>query len=109
MPTATGHRDSPATYIVLGDDGRHISLSRVLPPDPATARDIGDKLQRDGRGGWVVRMDGDYWAKTFDVALSEPVSIAPSASSWGEACEAFFLRRRTAIGLPPSGDTQVAA
>lgn len=101
MPTAA----KPSTYIVLGDDGRHVSLTRGGMPTAEDARQMGEALQRKGQGGWIARMDGDYWAPVGRLTMTEVAMIAPTSTAFFDANLAFTALRRLAISFPRSGET----
>ena len=46
-------------WVVLGTDGRHVSLDRTEPSEAETAT-ASDALAAQGLSGWFVRMQGDY-------------------------------------------------
>ena len=99
----------PTTYILLGDDGRHVSLTRQGAPSTEDAREMGDMLRAKGRGGWIARMDGNYWAKVGKLDLTEVAMAAPTAITFFDAVRAFQALRRQRLGLPPSNPERAAA
>ncbi|WP_338661753.1 hypothetical protein VQH23_16150 [Pararoseomonas sp. SCSIO 73927] len=99
----------PTTYIVLADDGRHVSLTRGGMPCEADQHDAGYRLAQQGQGGWLVRMDGDYWAMSGRLDLTEQVMLAPTSTTFFDAGARFRALRRAALGLPPSEPESVAA
>jgi hypothetical protein len=50
------------TWIVLGQDGRHVTLGRTTPTDEEVAA-ASEALAAQGLGGWIVTMDGTYWGR----------------------------------------------
>ena len=86
--------DQGGTFIVLGDDGRHVLLGRAVEPDAAEVATIGAKLAEAGRGGWVVLMRGDYWRRSRRVRLALIQEAAPSPTPFDQAEAAFQARRK---------------
>jgi len=98
-----------STYIVLGDDGRHVSLTRGAMPVAEDVRQIGEVLQRQGKGGWLVRMDGDYWAEVGRLDLTEMALITSTSTTFFAATHVFHAKRRVSLGLPPYEPGRAAA
>lgn len=48
-------------WIVLGQDGRHVTLGRAAPPSAEEIAATSDALNRQGLAGWIATLDGDYW------------------------------------------------
>jgi hypothetical protein len=51
--------ETETRWIVLGTDGRHVSLSRAEPSATEVAT-ASDALAAQGLSGWLVRLEGDY-------------------------------------------------
>jgi hypothetical protein len=49
-------------WIVLGADGRHVSLGRTEPSE-AQVKAASDALAAQGLSGWLARMQGDYYSR----------------------------------------------
>ena len=49
-------------WIVLGADGRHVSLGRS-EPSKAEITAASDALAAQGLSGWRARMQGDYYSR----------------------------------------------
>jgi hypothetical protein len=83
------------TWIVLGQDGRHVTLGRTSPIDAEIAA-ASDALNAQGLGGWIVAMDGSYWSRG-GVALAPVQTIgADVALDWPAAVNAFRDARQRA-------------
>ena len=82
-------------WIVLGQDGRHVTLGRAAPSAEEIAA-AGGALARQGLAGWLATLDGDYWGHGR-VALA-PVQIigAAAALDWLAAADAFEQARQRA-------------
>ena len=51
--------ETKTRWMVLGADGRHVSLGRSEPSDTEVAS-ASDALAAQGLSGWLERMQGDY-------------------------------------------------
>jgi len=86
-----------ARWIVLATDGRHSTLGRDTTPSDAEVAAAGAALSRMGLAGWLVRLDGDYWARRAPVVLTpvQPLAHA-TAADWPATVAAFEAKRMTA-------------
>ncbi len=82
-------------WIVLGADGRHVSLGRSEPSD-AEVNTASDALAAQGLSGWLARMQGDYYSRR-KVTL-EPLQRIGAArdAGWLAALTAFHAARHRA-------------
>ena len=82
-------------WIVLGADGRHVSLGRTEPSE-AQVKAASDALAAQGLSGWLVRMQGDYYSRR-KVTL-EPLQRIGAAQEpdWQAALSAFDAARQRA-------------
>jgi hypothetical protein len=83
-------------WIVLGTDGRHVSLARYTAPtqEEVTAAEAG--LVAQGVAGWLTLMRGDY----FDCCEPSLIMIRPLANpnrDFEGAVADFEKRRRSAL------------
>ena len=82
-------------WVVLGSDGRHVSLGRTEPSEAeiATASDV---LAAQGLSGWLASMQGDYYSRG-KVRLEPLQRIgAPHDADWQAALAAFHAARHRA-------------
>ncbi len=79
-------------WIVLGTDGRHVSLGRSEPSEAEVAS-ASDALAAQGLSGWLARMQGDYYSRR-KVTL-EPLQRIGAAQEpdWQAALSAFDAAR----------------
>ena len=86
-----------ARWTVLASDGRHTTLGRDTAPSDAEVAAAGVALASMGLAGWLVRLDGDYWARRAPVVLTlvQPLAHAADAD-WPAAVAAFEAKRMTA-------------
>lgn len=84
-------------WIVLANDGRHSTIGRDTAPDDAELAAAGSALANMGLAGWLVRLEGDYWARRKPVVLTmiQPLSHA-AESDWHTAVAAFEAMRMAA-------------
>jgi hypothetical protein len=89
------HAETETRWIVLGTDGRHVSLGRTEPSEVEIAS-ASDALATQGLSGWLARMQGDYYSRR-KVTLEplQRIGIAHGAD-WQAALTAFHAARQRA-------------
>ena len=89
------HAETESRWIVLGTDGRHVSLGRNEPSE-AEVMVASDALAAQGLSGWLARMQGDYYSRR-KVTL-EPLQRIGAAQEpdWQAALSAFDAARQRA-------------
>jgi hypothetical protein len=80
-------------WIVLGADGRHISLGRATPPTDIEITATSDALAAQGLSGWLVCMQGDYYSRR-KVTLDPLKRIGAAHEPDLQAALAAFQRLR---------------
>ena len=83
-------------WIVLGANGRHMSLGRATPPTDIEIIGVSDALTAQGLSGWLACMQGDYYSRrkvTLDPL--QRIGIAHDGD-WQAALAAFQTARRRA-------------
>jgi hypothetical protein len=82
-------------WIVLGTDGRHVSLGRTEPSE-AEVMAASDALAAQGHSGWLARMQGDYYSR--GKVMLEPLQRIGAAhdADWQAALAAFHAARHRA-------------
>ncbi len=90
--------ETETRWIILGTDGRHVSLGRTKPTETEVLA-ASDTLAAQGLSGWLVRMQGDYYSRAR-VKL-EPLRAMGAAqdADWQAALAAFHAARHRAITL----------
>ena len=87
--------ETETRWIVLGTDGRHISLGRTEPSEAEIAT-ASDALAPQGLSGWLARMQGDYYSRRR-VTLKPLQRIgAEHEADWQAAVAAFHAARHRA-------------
>ena len=89
------HAETETRWIVLGADGRHVSLGRTEPSATEVAT-TSDALAAQGLSGWLARMQGDYYSRArVKLEPLRAIGAAPEAD-WELALAAFHAARRRA-------------
>ncbi len=89
------HAETETRWIVLGADGRHVSLGRTEPSE-AEIIAASDALAAQGLSGWLARMQGEYYSR--GEVMLEPlqrIGIAHDAD-WQATLAAFHAARHRA-------------
>ncbi len=82
-------------WMVLGTDGRHVSLGRTEPTE-IEVQTASDTLAAQGLSGWLARMQGDYYSRR-KVTLEPLQRIgAEHEADWQAALTAFHAARHRA-------------
>ena len=87
--------ETETRWIVLGEDGRHVSLGRAEPSEAEIAS-ASDALAAQGLSGWLARMQGDYYSRRK--VILEPLQRigAEHDADWQAALSAFHAARHRA-------------
>jgi hypothetical protein len=87
--------ETETRWIVLGTDGRHVSLGRTEPSE-AEITAASDALAAQGLSGWLARMQGDYYSRGR--VMLEPLQRigAPHDADLQAALAAFHAARHRA-------------
>ena len=86
------HAETETRWIMLGADGRHISLGRSEPSEAEIAT-ASDALATQGLSGWLARMRGEYYSR--EKMTLEPLQRigAEHEADWELALAAFHAAR----------------
>ena len=87
--------ETETRWIVLGTDGRHVSLGRSEPSE-AEVMAASDALATQGLFGWLVRMQGDYYSRSKISVGSLQRIGAPHNADWRAALSVFHTARNRA-------------
>ena len=87
--------ETETRWMVLGTNGRHVSLGRTKPSEAEIAT-ASDALAAQGLSGWLARMQGDYYSR--GKVMLEPLQRigADHEADWQAALAAFHSARRRA-------------
>jgi hypothetical protein len=87
--------ETETRWIVLGMDGRHVSLGRTEPSEVEIAT-ASDALAAQGLSGWLARMQGEYYSRSrISVEPLQRIG-APHDADWQAALAAFHAARHRA-------------
>ena len=87
--------ETETRWIVLGTDGRHVSLGRTEPSE-AKIVTASDALAAQGLSGWLARMQGEYYSRArVKLEPLRAIGAAPEAD-WRAALSAFHAARHRA-------------
>jgi hypothetical protein len=87
--------ETETRWMVLGTDGRHVSLGRTEPSEAEIAT-ASDALAAQGLSGWLTRVQGDYYSRG-KVTLEPLQRIgADHEADWQAALAAFHAARQRA-------------
>ena len=87
--------ETETRWMVLGADGRHVSLGRTEPSEAEIAT-ASDALAAQGLSGWLARMQGEYYSRG-KVTLEPLQRIgAEHDADWQAALTAFHAARHRA-------------
>ena len=89
------HVETETRWIILGADGRHVSLGRTEPSEAEIAT-ASDALATQRLSGWLARMQGDYYSRArVKLEPLRAIGAAPEAD-WQAALAAFHAARHRA-------------
>jgi len=82
-------------WIVLGEDGRYVTLGRATDPSEEEICRAESSLRRQGLAGWLAIMAGSpHSARTPSLLMVRP--LADPKGTFDAAAEAFRAARATA-------------
>ncbi|MCA3409194.1 MAG: hypothetical protein INF54_17860 [Roseomonas sp.] len=87
--------ETETRWIVLGTDGRHVSLGRSEPSEAEIAT-ASEALAAQGLSGWLARMQGDYYSRRKVTLESLQRIGAAHDADWQAALTAFHAARSRA-------------
>ncbi len=90
-------------WIVLADDGRHVTVGRAIDPNEKEILATAVALTTQGLGGWLAIMDGDYHRTESPISLLEVRRLGQPKAEWLEAESRFRQTRLTTLGLVSHG------
>ena len=89
------HAETETRWIVLGTDGRHVSLGRTKPTEMEVLA-ASNTLAAQGLSGWLARMRGEYYSR--EKVTLEPLQRIGTEheADWQAAVAAFHAARHRA-------------
>ena len=90
--------ETDTRWMVLGTDGRHVSLGRTEPSEAEIAS-ASDALAAQGLSGWLARMQGDYYSRgKVTLEPLQRIGIAHDAD-WQAALTTFHAARQRRLTM----------
>ena len=86
-------------WIVLGNDGRHVTLGRHTDPTEEEVLAAERSLAASGLAGWLAVMEGDYYAPRGRPSIMMVRPLATPAGAFEDAAAAFEAARAQALQL----------
>ena len=87
--------ETETRWMILGADGRHVSLGRTEPSEAEIAT-ASDALAAQGLSGWLARTQGEYYSRgKVTLEPLQRIGIA-HAADWQAALAAFHAARQRA-------------
>ncbi len=98
------HKDREKRWIVLADDGLHVTMGRHTDPSEDEIVRAGDALRATGVGGWLAVTEGVYYSSGL-LSVVMVREIAPARQTWEAAISAFMARRQQSMDPSAPGRT----
>lgn len=83
-------------WIVLGEDGRHVTLGRHSDPSPAEIAQAEARLAAQGLAGWLAVMEGAYYERRIPTVMMVRPLCNPQRQ-FPEALAAFQEARKISL------------
>ena len=84
-------------WIILAQDGRHVTMGRAAPPSETEVEAAAAALVAQGLAGWLATLDGIYWSRRR-LTLAPVQTLGDGASlDWPAAITAFEAARQRAL------------
>jgi hypothetical protein len=83
-------------WIVLGTDGRHVTLGRHTDPTEDEIEAAEAALKAAGQAGWLAVMRGRYYSRrSLELVMVRPLGVPGEV--WNTATQAFEAARKIAL------------
>ena len=94
--SGTHHKEK--RWIILGDDGRHVTVGRHSDPTEDELAAAAAGLKAAGRGGWLAVTEGQYYSRSR-LTVMMVRELAPAREPWDVAVAAFHAARKHGIAF----------
>ena len=84
-------------WIILAQDGRHVTMGRAAPPSDAEIGAAAAALTAQGLAGWLTTLDGSYWSRRRVTLAPVQMLGDDAALDWPAAITAFEAARQIAL------------
>jgi hypothetical protein len=88
-------------WIILGTDGRHVTLGRHSDPTPEELQQAETQLAERGLSGWLAVLKGGYWKRRPKPTLMMVRPLCDPQRPFAEAAEAFEAARKATLATMP--------
>lgn len=88
--------DLETRWIILGTDGRHVTLGRHTDPSPEEVAEAEANLAAQGLAGWLAVMKGGYYTG-LSPSLMMVRPLCDPQRPFSEAVAAFQAARRASL------------
>jgi hypothetical protein len=96
MRTAAGRPDGERRWIILGEDGRHVTLARHADPSAEELAQAEASLAAQGLAGWLAVMEGSYYLERKPSLMMVRPLCNPQRS-FADAADAFQAARKAKL------------
>ena len=83
-------------WIILGEDGRHVTMGRHSDPSPDELAQAAAGLAAQGLVGWLVVMEGAYYQRRKPSLMMVRPFCSPERP-FAEAVDAFQAARKASL------------
>jgi hypothetical protein len=97
MTQERARQEAERRWIVLGTDGRHVSIGRDSDPSPEEIEAAEAALLAQGHGGWLAVTSGAYWSRRTRLEVMEVRRLGTPAETFAEAAAALQQRRHARL------------
>lgn len=95
--TPIGAQVRERRWVVLGTDGRHVTIGRHSDPNDSEIRAAERALTDQGQSGWLAILEGDYWARSARLSLIMVKPLGNPDAGFEDAIKAFKAARMQAL------------
>ena len=88
---------SERRWIILAQDGRHVTMGRAASPSEAEVEGAAAALAAKGLAGWLATLDGNYWSRRSVVLAPVQMLGDGTTLDWSTAITAFEAARQRAL------------
>ncbi len=86
-------------WIIIGEDGRHVTLGRHTDPTDQEIARAAEVLRGTGQGGWLAVTEGDYYGPDRPLSVMMVRELASTTRTWDSALATFQDIRSSLISV----------
>ena len=87
-------------WIILAQDGRHVTVGRAAPPSEAEIEAASAALAAQGLAGWLATLDGNYWSRRRITIAPVQIVGDDAPLDWSAAMPELTASTREAAKRP---------